>query len=336
MVNMRNKPLSGEDFVEPYVVDANEEMDEELFDHDNIEVWDQIIAAVHLVNNMDMYLPNPSESPIMPPDLEMVNTTNLSVTYGPLSAATAATLASSGFSSPYQMPERHSIRLNYSSSIPPAKENLNAGRKRRRVQANNRYLSQLSSSDSEDDEPQLTSSTGSKFSVLFEDEESLEVWNNFMQCSEEVQNALLQEPSKKRRKQKKKNTKNKKIKRASTNDYISGEDAFNNLSDTQMAMFENRDLPLGMVEYLENTIIEHFEASPQDTFISPPLSGFERLMVHGIAAYYALDSESFDCPYSSGRVTVVTNDGDDFERPIITLSSHLVNKHAQQRPGRNC
>lgn len=48
----------------------------------------------------------------------------------------------------------------------------------------------------------------------------------------------------------------------------------------------------GMVQYLDTCVLSFFEENPTGTYVSEPLSSYERLMLHSIAHFYELRSSS--------------------------------------------
>merc|ERR1712226_562452 len=64
-------------------------------------------------------------------------------------------------------------------------------------------------------------------------------------------------------------------------------------------------LPLGMLEGIENRIIETFSSNPNTEYVAEDLSSFERLLLHASCAYNALNSHSFD--FGGKRLVRVEN-----------------------------
>jgi hypothetical protein len=56
-----------------------------------------------------------------------------------------------------------------------------------------------------------------------------------------------------------------------------------------------------MVQYLDTCVFSFFETNPTGTYISEPLTSFERMMLHSIAHYYELNSFSKFSP-----ITLIT------------------------------
>jgi len=64
-------------------------------------------------------------------------------------------------------------------------------------------------------------------------------------------------------------------------------------------------LPLGMLEGIENRIIETFSTNPNSEYVVEDLSSFERLLLHASCAYNALNSHSFN--FGGKRLVRVEN-----------------------------
>lgn len=55
-----------------------------------------------------------------------------------------------------------------------------------------------------------------------------------------------------------------------------------------------KHLPWGILENLEEQIVEHFITNPSDCFLASNLSSYERLLAHVCSMYNQLSSQSFD------------------------------------------
>lgn len=115
------------------------------------------------------------------------------------------------------------------------------------------------------------------------------------------------------------------------NTKISAEVAFNNLDPSEKILFHRRHLPMGMVQYLDTCIYSFFENNPTGTYVSEPLSSFERFMLHSIAHYYDLNSSSYNVHNRSLRFTKITNNYEYFNPPCLCLSRYL-----EERLSKNC
>lgn len=210
----------------------------------------------------------------------------------------------------------------------------NIGRKRQQRNANDRYLSGIGV-DEPDSGPQLIAD--SRFGVLFRDDESLQVWTTFMQSPEEVQNEIMKNTSKKTSPKNKKKSLIRGIKKSEATSSVSessesvSERAFSNLTQNQQNLLIRQNVPYGMVAYLESLVYEHFGMTPSERFVSPPLSSFERLILHSVSAYYSLSSQTIED--ATGRRVVVTNSSNVFVTPgmrLIQFIDLLEKRHLEK------
>lgn len=96
----------------------------------------------------------------------------------------------------------------------------------------------------------------------------------------------------------KRDWKNSRVRKNSIDDDSSNEDtdpeeAFLSISQNLRQAFK-KHLPLGMLEALENEIVEFFKENPNTEYISSELSSYERLLVHAASSYNRLYSRSYD------------------------------------------
>lgn len=138
-------------------------------------------------------------------------------------------------------------------------------------------------------------------SLLTENEMLL---NEFIDNSEKVE-AMIKTATRQ-------HCKNKRLRKQSLNDdcYNFSEDendpeeAFLSIGQNLRQAFK-KHLPLGMLEALENEIVEYFRENPGTEYISSELSSYERLLVHAASSYNKLDSRSFD--KNGKRILVIHN-----------------------------
>ncbi|EEB11204.1 conserved hypothetical protein [Pediculus humanus corporis] len=137
----------------------------------------------------------------------------------------------------------------------------------------------------------------SGFSILLNDEEALEKWNEFISSSEEHQRKLLENDKKKH--------------------------AFPRpaINKTLRSLLRKKSVPLGMVEYFEGEIISFFSAEPQKIYISPVLSSFERLLLHSVSDYHHLAS------LKNAKLVRVENPKNEFPLPSLLLVQYLKSNY---------
>lgn len=109
---------------------------------------------------------------------------------------------------------------------------------------------------------------------------------------------------------------------SSTEDVNDPEEAFLSIGQNLRHVFK-KHLPLGMLEALENEIIECFRENPGTEYISSELSSYERLLVHAASSYNKLYSRSFD---KNGKRTLMVqnrNKKNSFSPVDPSLSKYL-------------
>lgn len=152
--------------------------------------------------------------------------------------------------------------------------------------------------------------TGSAISALFTDADSMRTWLEFSAQQPEEQDAILRHLAEAK----------------------SGEPKEEKVAETAAERFQLLDrhirkvlrrttLPFGKMEALEEEIIAAFEKNPQAVIVKEDVSGFDRLLIHGIAQYMFLTSDSQTV--KERRVTTVRNTQAEFLRPVVTLTEYL-------------
>ncbi|XP_066995033.1 R3H domain-containing protein 4 isoform X2 [Anabrus simplex] len=92
------------------------------------------------------------------------------------------------------------------------------------------------------------------------------------------------------------------------------------------SLFENEDAMQGIVEPIENELIDFFTKAPTSTYISGILNSFERLLLHAVAQYYGLIARSIDLVADNLRVVKISNPCAVFRKPCIMLVEYLDKK----------
>jgi len=85
--------------------------------------------------------------------------------------------------------------------------------------------------------------------------------------------------------------------------------------------------PMGMLEGIEEKVTETFIKNPHSEFIADDMSSFERLLLHALCAYNALNSYSFD--FGGKRVVRVENPHSTFFEKDPTLCSYLATRFSK-------
>jgi len=81
-------------------------------------------------------------------------------------------------------------------------------------------------------------------------------------------------------------------------------------------------LPLGMLEGIEERLHDTFSTNPNTEYVVEDLSSFERLLLHATCAYYALNSHSFD--FGGRRMVRVENPWGMYKGRDPRLADYLV------------
>jgi len=84
-----------------------------------------------------------------------------------------------------------------------------------------------------------------------------------------------------------------------------------------------KHFPMGMLAGLEEQIIGHFVANPEECFVTTGLSSYERLLAHTCCMYNHLISESFD-ENGVRKLKVVNPNGNYFEPVDPDLVKYLT------------
>jgi len=84
-----------------------------------------------------------------------------------------------------------------------------------------------------------------------------------------------------------------------------------------------KHFPVGMLAGLEEQIIGHFVANPEECFVTTGLSSYERLLAHTCCMYNHLISESFD-ENGVRKLKVVNPNGNHFEPVDPDLVKYLT------------
>ncbi|XP_028260595.1 R3H domain-containing protein 4 [Parambassis ranga] len=196
------------------------------------------------------------------------------------------------------------------------------GKKSLRRQENTRFLANLLEKDEctkDDVEFCSTPAIPSIFTEACANENYIEPWNDFMNCSGEEQERLLclleQEEAKK------KNTNRLLKDQRNVNPAFTAQDCFQRIDRRLRATLKRKKVPMGTLEYLEENLLSFFNAHPHSVYTTNLTSSFERLLLHAICQYMDLVSASTD--YNGSRQTEVVNKQEKFLPPQLLLSAYL-------------
>jgi len=101
------------------------------------------------------------------------------------------------------------------------------------------------------------------------------------------------------------------------------EEAFMKIGCNMRAALKNQ-LPFGMLQGIEENINESFLNDPDFELVVEGYSSFERLLLHALCAYNALNSYSFD--NNGKRMVKVANPYPDFYKKDPSLYEYLIAK----------
>ncbi|KAG1668400.1 R3H domain-containing protein 4 [Nymphon striatum] len=171
----------------------------------------------------------------------------------------------------------------------------------------------------------FVSTNTSTFTQLFLEREKMNVWNNFIECSDEDQYKVLS---------------------STNNDNVKHQDFIEELGfsvqcelnlsydhpayspvscfykiDKDLRNLLKRRVSIGLVEDLEETIISFFTKFPTASYDCHLTDSFSRLMLHAISQYHNLHCKSYD--QQGARRTQVKNKCDEWVSSQISMSTFL-------------
>ncbi|XP_072023932.1 R3H domain-containing protein 4-like [Amphiura filiformis] len=175
----------------------------------------------------------------------------------------------------------------------------------------------------------------SAFEQLFENKESMEVWNEFVNRSGEEQERYLRdlslngvsEHNEKDKNNEKEagdtngNDKKENVDMRTEHPAHTPEDCFLRINPKNRTMLQRRHLPKGSLETHEEELVSWFKDDPTSVFVSLIPSSYDRLLLHSVCQYLDLQSTSYDC--DGQRQTRVENNHDSFDPPPMLLSRYL-------------
>ncbi|XP_014872492.1 R3H domain-containing protein 4 [Poecilia latipinna] len=196
------------------------------------------------------------------------------------------------------------------------------GKKSLRRQENTRFLANLLEKDecSKDDlEVCSNPALPSIFTEACTNGNYIEPWNDFMNCSGEEQERLLSLLEQEGTKRKNANQ----LLKDHRNVYpaFPAQECFHRIDRRLRATLRRKQIPMGMLEVIEEDLLSFFSAEPHSVYTTVLSSSFERLLLHAICQYMDLVSASIN--YNGSRQTEVTNKQDEFLPPGLLLSAYL-------------
>ncbi|GFR91582.1 R3H domain-containing protein 4-like [Elysia marginata] len=239
--------------------------------------------------------------------------------------------------------------------ISVSQENLaNSGRKRgvrraRRVD-NLKYLLNLEEKDEDmalNDPMASVEPSSSLFETLLNNPDKMEMWNRFVESSEEEQRKVLnyrglhdikeefeeEEEDEKVAEHEGGSPRNSEdvwvmiLDKRSDHPAYSPKKCYERVDRNLRALLKRRQLPLGMLANLEREIVTFFHEFPTSVFLSDISNSYERMLLHALCQYLNLRSQSYDDHGS--RKTQVENLFPGFRPPSLLLTEYLQqNQHS--------
>ncbi|XP_069171003.1 R3H domain-containing protein 4 isoform X2 [Procambarus clarkii] len=99
------------------------------------------------------------------------------------------------------------------------------------------------------------------------------------------------------------------------------EQRFGLMESQIQSLLKKKHMPLGVLSYLEEEVVELFTADPSTVYITQELTSFERLLVHALCQYNFLSSKS--TTIASVRRTKVENGRGCFHAPRVSLTRYI-------------
>ncbi|XP_039666095.1 R3H domain-containing protein 4 isoform X2 [Perca fluviatilis] len=160
------------------------------------------------------------------------------------------------------------------------------GKKSLRRQENTRFLANLLERDecSKDDlEVCSNPAIPSIFTEACTNGNYIEPWNDFMNCSGEEQERLLSLLEQEEAKKKNKDDRN-------VNPAFIAQDCFQRIDRRLRATLKRKQIPMGILEVLEENLVNFFNTQPHSVYTTNLGSSFERLLLHAVCQYMDLVS----------------------------------------------
>lgn len=175
----------------------------------------------------------------------------------------------------------------------------------------------------------------SVFAELLMESEKWEIWNDYINSSEEEQREFLENS-------KQKHDKSEETEQ-STNDAddkdfdpeswelipdmrtthpgFTAEECYQRLDRRLRSTLKRRHFPQGLLMSIEEELVTFFQEWPTAIYISQLANSFERMLLHAICQYLDLKSKSFD--NEGTRRTEVENNKEYFKPPNVLLSQYI-------------
>lgn len=217
-----------------------------------------------------------------------------------------------------------------SSSINAMGRKRMGANKARRVENLRHLLTLAEKDDSFDLDYDIFEPSMSAFSELFNEKEKMQVWNEFVNSSEEEQERIISgrsvpytilEEEEEEDFLMVDETQDDKTDKRKYHPSYSAEECFQRIDKKIRTHLKRKHVPLELLSKLEESVIEFFQSWPDSVYVQCLNGGFERMMMHGVCQYLDLQSKSIE--NNGERHTQVENTHPAFYPPTILLSSYL-------------
>ncbi|CAL1546341.1 unnamed protein product [Lymnaea stagnalis] len=232
-------------------------------------------------------------------------------------------------------PTRRHIHISVSQEN-LAKYGSRRGIRHARRVDNLRFLLNLEEKDEDivmNDPASTFEPSASVFEELFDDPDKMDMWNSFVESSEEEQRKILnyrglhviKEDDEVEFEGGQVTTDEDNwvmiLDERSDHPAFSPVQCYNRVDRNIRSLLKRRQLPMGMLANLEREIVTFFHDFPTSVFVSSISSSFERMLLHALCQYLNLYSQSYDDGES--RRTQVENHNQLFRPPSLLLSEYL-------------
>ncbi|ESN92468.1 hypothetical protein HELRODRAFT_194195 [Helobdella robusta] len=222
--------------------------------------------------------------------------------------------------------KRKNFKRSQHHCVPRERRRSLPGLRTRRRQENLQFLlSQIDGIDFDESDSvdlcDLIDIQPSAFTELFQEEEKMAVWNNFVNWTEDEQLEFLKVPA--FEKKDKNNLGGEVTDDGFVNLGTSAEKAFARISQKLRHFLNRKQIPKGELEKIEVDLIDYFHEWPNSVYVTCLPDGFKRMLLHAVSQYLDLEAKSFD--NLGNRKTQVEAKNSVFIPPETTLAIIEIN-----------
>ncbi|XP_071116891.1 R3H domain-containing protein 4-like [Haliotis cracherodii] len=170
----------------------------------------------------------------------------------------------------------------------------------------------------------------SAFEKLFSEREKMKIWNDFVNRSEEEQETILHPVGSQTgittsTVEKLDDSWEEIPDKRAAHPAFTAEECYRKVDRKLKDLLKRRQLPMGMLENLEEEIVSFFKEWPSSVFVARLASSYERMLIHALCQFLDLRSQSYD--ENGERRTQVENKHNTFLPPSPLLSQYLQKHH---------